>query len=86
MATAIHAPHTGETAAHRSTLVADSPVAERPIEAPVELIEATPPTAPTRYPGMWLDRLRRPDSAALSPRDLVLATVDPLSRVRSIQR
>lgn len=86
MATTIHAPHNTETAATRSTLVADSPVVDRPFEGQVELIESTPPTAPARYPGMWADRLRRTDPATPSPRDLVLAAVDPGHSVRSIQR
>lgn len=98
MATTFRTPETTATEARQSTNAADSLVGERAAEHPVAPrverhverldgpIEATRPTAPARYPGRRLDRLFRTEPAAPSPRDFVLAQVDPTFAVRSIQR
>ncbi|MDH3299896.1 MAG: hypothetical protein OES24_05255 [Acidimicrobiia bacterium] len=90
MATTFRTPETTTTESRRSTYIADSVVAEPQVHGPVDrpdrLSGDTRPIAPARYPGRWLDRLFHTEPAAPSPRDFVLAQVDPTFTVRSIQR
>lgn len=67
---------------HRSSAVADPSVAAEPIEGTAPILHP----APERPSRRLVDRFSRTDPALPSPRDFVLAQVDPRHTVRSIQR
>lgn len=84
MATTITPEHENKTLAvvHRPTAAVDPSVAAGPAEVTAPILLPAPEAADRP----WFVRFLRTDPALPSPRDFVLAQVDPGYSIRSIQR